>query len=73
MAERRKRMAELMVESEKIVVFIWYKIDLFYFMSLFLFDFIVCINVIILQFMLRIYILRGDFLNCFCYAIFCVM
>ncbi|HBY0749616.1 TPA: hypothetical protein MIP05_17170 [Klebsiella pneumoniae] len=47
--------------------------DLFYFISLFLFDFIVYINVIILQFTLRIYILRGDFLNCFCYAIFCVM
>ncbi|AIK82868.1 hypothetical protein H238_2329 [Klebsiella pneumoniae UHKPC179] len=47
--------------------------DLFYFISLFLFDFIVCINVIILQFTLRIYILKGDFLNFFCYAIFCVM
>ncbi|EOY79826.1 hypothetical protein H232_3082 [Klebsiella pneumoniae UHKPC81] len=47
--------------------------DLFYFISLFLFDFIVYINVIILQFTLRIYILRGDFLNCFCYVIFCVM
>ncbi len=66
-------MAELMVESEKIVVL--YNIKWIYFIlyRCFYLIFIVYINVIILQFTLRIYILRGDFLNCFCYAIFCVM
>jgi len=44
-----------------------------YFILLFLLVFILLINVIILRMLFRIYIFWRDFLNCFCYAIFCVV
>jgi len=44
-----------------------------YFILLFLLVFIFVINVIILRMLFRIYIFRRDFLNYFCYAIFCVV
>jgi len=43
------------------------------FILLFLLIFIFVINVIILRMLFHIYIFRRDFLNYFCYAIFCVV